>query len=277
MILHGDCLDLLPSLDRESVALLYLDPPFNTGTTQARQRMTVTAVADGTGDRTGFAGRRYDTSTLDESPSYEDQFDTYIHFLLERIDAALPVLREDASIFLHLDWREVHYVKVALDNRLGREHFMNEIIWAYDYGGRSKKKWPTKHDTILWYVRNCKHYTFNYDAMERIPYMAPGLVGEAKAARGKTPTDVWWHTIVPTSGREKTGYPTQKPLGVLRRIISVHSNPGDLVVDPFAGSGTTGAAAAELDRRFVMMDRNDAAINIMEQRLGVTRTPTATS
>jgi site-specific DNA-methyltransferase (adenine-specific) len=168
---------------------------------------------------------------------------------------------------VHLDAREVHYVKVALDELLGRDSFMNEIIWAYDYGGRPKNRWPGKHDTILWYARDPNDYVFHHDAIDRIPYMAPQLVGAEKAARGKTPTDVWWHTIVPTSGREKTGYATQKPLGILSRIVAVHTDPGAVVLDFFAGSGTTGEAAALAGRGFVLVDQNPEAADIMARRL----------
>lgn len=226
--------------------------------------MQVTAAEDG--GRVGFGGRKYDVQPL-ESPTYSDVFDDYIGFLMARVEAALPCLTRDASIFVHLDYREVHYAKVALDQLLGRDHFQNEIIWAYDFGGRPKRRWPAKHDTILWYVRDPKEYVFRYDEMDRIPYMAPGLVGKEKAARGKTPTDVWWHTIVPTSGKEKTGYPTQKPLGVLERIVKVHSEPGDTLLDFFAGSGTVGEAAAKHDRGFVLIDQSPDAIEIMADRL----------
>ncbi|NNM25240.1 MAG: site-specific DNA-methyltransferase [Phycisphaerales bacterium] len=263
-ILHGDNLRLLATLPRGFARLIYIDPPFNTGRTQTRQR--IRAIADADGDRVGFAGRRYRTETLDAS-GYADQRDDYLEFLMPRIEAALPCLTTDGSLFVHLDWREVHHVKVALDALLGRERFMNEIIWAYDFGGRSRTRWPAKHDTILWYALDPDAYVFNYDAMERIPYMAPGLVTPEKAKRGKTPTDVWWHTIVPTNGREKTGYPTQKPLGILRRIISVHTDLGDTVLDCFAGSGTTGAAAAELGRRFVLIDERAEAIEVCRTRL----------
>ncbi len=218
------------------------------------------------GARTGFGGRRYDVERV-QSPTYEDRFDDYSAFLMPRIEAALPCLTEDGSLFVHLDAREVHYVKVALDRLLGRACFRNEIIWAYDFGGRPKRWWPAKHDTILWYTLDPQRYVFRFDAMDRIPYMAPGLVGKEKAARGKTPTDVWWHTIVPTSGKEKTGYPTQKPLGVLERIVKVHSDPGDVVLDFFAGSGTTGEAAARHDRGFVLIDDNPEATALMATRL----------
>jgi site-specific DNA-methyltransferase (adenine-specific) len=226
--------------------------------------MRVKHAADG--ERRGFGGRSYAVERVD-SASYDDAFDDYASFLMPRIEAALPCLTPDGSLFVHLDFREAHYVKVALDRLLGRECFRNEIVWAYDFGGRPKRWWPAKHDTILWYTLDPKNYVFRFDDMERIPYMAPGLVGKQKAARGKTPTDVWWHTIVPTNGKEKTGYPTQKPLGVLRRIVSIHSEPGDVVLDFFAGSGTTGQAAAELERGFVLVDEHPDAIDIMERRL----------
>ncbi|MDH3727116.1 MAG: site-specific DNA-methyltransferase [Myxococcales bacterium] len=264
-ILEGDNLSLLPTLPRAFARLVYIDPPFNTGRRQARERMQV-KTADA-GERVGFGGRRYEVEHL-ESPTYEDDFDDYILFLIARIEAALPCLTPDGSLFVHLDYREAHYVKVALDRLLGRDRFRNEIIWAYDFGGRPKRWWPAKHDTILWYVLDPKRYVFQFDEMDRIPYMAPGLVGKEKAARGKTPTDVWWHTIVPTSGKEKTGYPTQKPLGVLERIVKVHSEPGDIVLDFFAGSGTTGEAAARHERGFVLIDESPAAIAVMSERLG---------
>ncbi|MGB5372742.1 MAG: DNA methyltransferase [Polyangiales bacterium] len=263
-IVHGDNLQVLQTLSREHARLIYIDPPFNTGQTQSRERVRVRAADQG--ERKGFGGRRYEVERLD-SPAYEDDFDEYLPFLMSRIEAALPCLTGDGSLFVHLDYREVHYVKVALDRLLGRDCFRNEIIWAYDFGGRPKRRWPAKHDTLLWYVLDPKHYVFQFEEMDRIPYMAPGLVGKEKAARGKTPTDVWWHTIVPTNGKEKTGYPTQKPLGVLDRIIKVHSEPGDTVLDFFAGSGTTGEAAARLSRGFVLIDEHHEAIEIMRRRL----------
>ncbi|MEX0716236.1 MAG: site-specific DNA-methyltransferase [Planctomycetaceae bacterium] len=271
-IILGDNLDVLPTLPAEFARLIYIDPPFNTGKRQHRQRMSVARRTDerdrgrdGTG-RQGFAGRRYDVRHID-SPAYDDAFDDFLSFLMPRIEAGLRCLTRDGSLFVHLDAREVHHAKVALDRLLGRERFMNEIIWAYDYGARSRKRWPAKHDTILWYALDPENYVFDFDAMDRIPYMAPGLVTPEKAARGKTPTDVWWHTIVPTNGREKTGYPTQKPLGILNRIVKVHSRPGDCVLDSFAGSGTTGEAAALHGRRFVLIDDHPEAVAIMSRRL----------
>jgi site-specific DNA-methyltransferase (adenine-specific) len=199
--------------------------------------------------------------------SYDDAFGDYWSFLGPRLEEAWRILAREGTLYVHLDWREVHYAKVALDLIFGREHFLNEIIWAYDYGGKSKTRWPTKHDTILVYVKDPRHYVFNSEAIDREPYMAPGLVGPEKAARGKLPTDVWWHTIVSPTGKEKTGYATQKPLGILRRIIQASSNPGDWVLDPFGGSGSTAHAAAELGRKFLVMDSHPPALQIMKDRL----------
>ena len=264
-IILGDNIDALQSLPAQSTRLIYIDPPFNSGTTQRRQRMRVVRDEQD-GDRQGFGGRRYSVEKID-SPDYEDSFDDFLGFLMPRVEASLRCLTPDGSFFLHLDYREVHYAKVALDKLLGRHRFINEIIWAYDYGARSRNRWPCKHDTILWYALNPEDYIFNFDEMDRIPYMAPGLVTPEKAERGKTPTDVWWHTIVPTNGKEKTGYPNKKPLGILNRIVKVHSAPGDVVLDYFAGSGTTGEAAAVNHREFVLIDSNRAAVDVMAKRL----------
>jgi site-specific DNA-methyltransferase (adenine-specific) len=271
-IVHGDNLEALGQMDSGSVALIYIDPPFNTGRRQTRLRMKT--VQDDAGDRVGFGGRRYRTELVeradrptDEIAGYADQFDDFLGFLRPRLVEAHRVLAPTGSLFFHIDYREVHYCKVMLDQIFGRECFQNEIIWAYDYGARAKKRWPAKHDTILWYTRDPERYTFNLEASDRIPYMAPGLVGAEKAAKGKTPTDVWWHTIVSPTGKEKTGYATQKPLGILERIVRVHSNPGDLVLDFFAGSGTAGEAAAKNGRAFCLVDESAEAIAVMEKRL----------
>ena len=264
-IYFSDNLPILESLPDASVALIYVDPPFNTGKTQ--KRLSVRTARDETGgDRTGFLGRRYRTEVLGSS-EYDDDFEDYLGFLYPRLVEARRILAADGSLFFHIDYREAHYCKVLLDEIFGRECFMNEIVWAYDYGARSRKKWPAKHDTIFWYVVDPENYTFDYDAMDRIPYMAPGLVGKEKTARGKTPTDVWWHTIVSPNGKEKTGYATQKPLGVLERIVKVHSKPGDVVLDFFAGSGTTGEAAARNGRDFILIDSSQEAAEVMAARL----------
>ena len=263
-IVLADNLEALRGLPEGLARLVYLDPPFNTGRAQRRQRVRV--QRDEAGSRRGFGGHAYRAEVV-PSGAYSDTFEDYRGFLMPRIEAAVRCLAADGSLFVHLDQHEVHHVKVALDAALGRDRFMNEIIWAYDYGGRSRKRWPAKHDTILWYAMDPASYVFDFEAMDRIPYMAPGLVGPEKARRGKTPTDVWWHTIVPTAGSEKTGYPTQKPLGVLERLVKVHSEPGDVVLDPFAGSGTTGEAAARNGRGFVLVDENPEAVRVMAERL----------
>ncbi len=259
----GDNLPILQTLPDASVSLVYIDPPFNTGKTQSRTQ--IATVQDENGDRTGFQGKRYRTIKLG-TKGYVDVFDDYQAFLEPRLVEARRILRDNGSLFFHIDYREAHYCKILLDHLFGRDSFMNEIVWAYDYGARSNKRWSTKHDTIFWYAKDPKNYTFNYDEMDRIPYMAPGLVGKEKAARGKTPTDVWWHTIVSPNGKEKTGYATQKPRGVIDRIVRVHSSPGDLLCDFFAGSGTLGESAAALGRRCILIDDNPQALRVMEDR-----------
>lgn len=260
----GDCQDVLREFESGSFDLIYIDPPFNTGKAQTRKRLKTTH--DENGDRTGFKGRRYKTQVIGES-SWNDKFEDFTAFIQPRLEEAHRLLAPHGSFFLHIDYREVHYCKVALDRIFGRGSFTNEIIWAYDYGARSKRRWSAKHDNILWYARDPENYTYRYGDIDRIPYMAPGLVGPDKAAKGKTPTDVWWQTIVSPNGKEKTGYPTQKPLAILNRIIRVHSNPGDNVLDFFAGSGTTGEAAVRAGRKAVLVDSNPEAIDVMKRRL----------
>jgi site-specific DNA-methyltransferase (adenine-specific) len=264
LVIHGDNAAVLPQLPDGAFRLVYLDPPFNTGRVQERQSLKTTRSASGS--RIGFKGQAYDTirGTI---LGYDDAFADYWAFLEPRLEEAWRLLASDGTLYLHLDYREVHYAKVLLDALFGRECFLNEIIWAYDYGARTKKRWPAKHDTILVYVKDPERYVFNADDVDREPYMAPGLVTPEKAARGKLPTDVWWHTIVSPTGKEKTGYATQKPEGILRRIVAASSNPGDWVLDFFAGSGTTGAVAAKLGRRFVLVDQNPDAIAVMRARL----------
>ncbi len=256
-------------MEPESAELIYVDPPFNTGRRQTRTQMKT--VQDEAGDRVGFGGRRYRTEKivegLESGAGYGDRFEDFIGFLRPRMEEAHRVLTATGSLFLHIDYREVHYCKVMLDEVFGRECFQNEIIWAYDYGARATKRWPAKHDNILWYTKDPERYTFDLGESDRIPYMAPGLVGAEKAERGKTPTDVWWHTIVSPTGKEKTGYATQKPLGILERIVRVHSRPGERVLDFFAGSGTTGEAAARHGREFCLVDESAEAVAVMRRRL----------
>jgi site-specific DNA-methyltransferase (adenine-specific) len=264
-ILLGDNLSILPSLQDASFQMIYIDPPFNTGRRQTRKTLETAAARKG--DRIGFQGRRFKTRLLSES-SYADAFDDYLSFLAPRMVHARRLLSDSGTLYLHVDYREAHYCKLLLDELFGRDCFLNEIIWAYDYGGRSKRRWPAKHDTILVYVKDPSCYFFDSDQVDREPYMAPGLVTAEKAAQGKLPTDVWWHTIVPTNSREKTGYPTQKPEGIVRRMVLASTRPGDWCLDFFAGSGTLGAVAAGLARRYVLIDSAPEAYRVMLERLG---------
>ena len=263
-IITGDNLAVLATLDDEAFQLIYIDPPFNTGKLQRRRSLATEADADG--DRTGFGGKRYATRLLAES-SYRDEFEDYLAFLEPRLVEARRVLHDTGTLYFHIDYREAHYCKLLLDEIFGRENFLNEIIWAYDYGARSKQRWPAKHDTILVYVKNRETYYFDAAEVDREPYMAPGLVSAEKAALGKLPTDVWWHTIVPTNGREKTGYPTQKPEGIVRRMVTASTRPGDWCLDCFAGSGTLGAVARKTGRRFVLIDESEEATSVAAGRI----------
>jgi site-specific DNA-methyltransferase (adenine-specific) len=265
LVVRADNLEVLKHVPDGAVDLVYIDPPFNTGRRQVRPPVR-TVQDEAGGDRTGFAGRRYRTEAAGPSRSFDDAFDDYLGFLEPRLREAHRVLSPTGSFYLHLDYREVHYAKVLADGVFGRDAFINEIVWAYDYGARTRRRWPAKHDDILFYARDPARYFFDADAVDRIPYMAPGLVGPEKAARGKLPTDTWWHTIVSPTGKEKLGYPTQKPLGILKRIVSASCPVGGVVLDFFAGSGTAGAAARELGRRFLLVDSNDEAMAVMRRR-----------
>jgi site-specific DNA-methyltransferase (adenine-specific) len=261
---QGDNLDVLKSIPDSSIQLIYIDPPFNTGRLQ--QRSKTTTRRSESGNRIGFKGQRYET-VKETVLSYDDQFANYWDFLEPRLEQAFRVLKDTGTFYLHLDYREAHYAKVLLDAMFGPECFLNEIIWSYDYGGKSKSRWPAKHDTILVYVKDPENYYFDSESVDREPYMAPGLVTPEKVAKGKLPTDVWWHTIVSPTGKEKTGYPTQKPIGILRRIIQASSKQGDTVMDFFAGSGTTGFVANELGRKFILIDQNPESIEVIKERL----------
>ncbi|MFM8842016.1 MAG: DNA-methyltransferase [Actinomycetota bacterium] len=264
LVIEGDNLEFLRTLPSESIDLIYIDPPFNTGKVQSRTSFKSQRSTEG--NRVGFKGQSY-SFVKEKVTSYNDAFSDYWSFLEPRLEEAWRILKPNGTFYLHLDYREVHYAKVLLDSLFGIDSFLNEIIWAYDYGARSKSKWPTKHDNILVYVKDPENYTFNNLAVDREPSMAPGLVTKEKAELGKLPTDVWWHTIVSPTGKEKTGYATQKPEGILRRIIQASSNEGDWVMDFFAGSGTTGAVAAKLDRKFIMVDQNPEAIEVIRKRI----------
>ena len=268
LVIAGDNLPALEALPEAMFDLVYMDPPFNTGRAQTRAQLAVSRTDDtgAPGMRTGFGGHRYASRVL-QSLSYEDAFADYLAFLEPRLRRSRELLAPHGTLYFHIDYREAHYCKLLLDEVFGRDAFLNELIWAYDYGAKPRRRWPAKHDTILVYVREPGAHHFDADAVEREPYMAPGLVSAEKAARGKRPTDVWFHTIVPTNGREKTGYPTQKPEGVVRRIVAASSRPGGLCLDPFAGSGTLGAVCAKLGRRYVLIDSSPVAVDVMRQRL----------
>jgi site-specific DNA-methyltransferase (adenine-specific) len=263
-VVLGENLEVISGLPDDWFQMVYIDPPFNTGVRQTRQSLAT--VADEEGDRKGFGGRNYRTELL-ASSSYRDSFDDYLSFLAPRLEEAHRVLDRTGTLYFHIDYREAHYCKLLLDEIFGRDCFLNEIIWAYDYGARTRRRWPAKHDTILVYVKDTENYYFDSEGVDREPYMAPGLVTPEKAARGKLPTDVWWHTIVPTNGSEKTGYPSQKPEGILRRMVAASTRPGDWCLDFFCGSGTLGAVAANLDRRYLLVDSNPEAVEIARRRL----------
>ncbi len=265
LVIHADNLQVLEALDDASVDLIYIDPPFNTGKPQSRK--VLRTERHELGDRTGFKGARYRTTQLKET-RFADSFENFLAFLEPRLRHAHRVLKPTGSFYFHIDYREVHYCKVMIDGIFGRDCFLNEIIWAYDYGARTKRRWPAKHDNILVYVRDKDAYHFDTAEVDRIPYMAPGLVGAEKAARGKLPTDTWWHTIVSPTGKEKLGYPTQKPLGILDRIVRASCPRGGIVLDFFAGSGTSGDAALRADRRFLLVDTHMPAIDVMRRRFG---------
>ncbi len=293
-IYFGDNLKILKKLPSESVDLIYIDPPFNTKKVQ--KRVTIKTIQDKNGDRKGFKGNRYRTLELG-TKAYQDTFDSYIdEFIRPRLQEAYRLLKPHGSLYFHIDYREVHYCKILLDEIFGRDSFLNEIIWAYDYGGRAKTRWPAKHDNILFYAKDPKRYTFNWKDVEKEPYMAPGLVGAEKAQQGKMPTDTWWptftgtkkpklpldtwwfflakgqqndtwwQTIVPTGSKERVGYPTQKPRKLIDRIVKASSNPGDMVLDFFAGSGTVGESCLELKRNFILIDNNKSSLEVMAQR-----------
>lgn len=267
LVIQGDNLPLLRELDDAAFQLIYIDPPFNTGKVQSRQSISTRRVASpGRGTRQGFKGESYE-SIRGLATSYNDSFAQYWAFLGPRLREAWRLLSPTGTFYLHLDYREVHYAKVLLDQIFGPECFLNEIIWAYDYGARAKRRWPAKHDNILVYVKDPRRYFFDNTEVDREPYMAPGLVTPQKAAKGKLPTDVWWHTIVSPTGKEKSGYATQKPEGILRRIVQASSREGDWVLDFFAGSGTTGAVAGKLGRKFLLIDENPQAVEIITRRL----------
>lgn len=241
-VILGNNLVELAKLPSESIDLIYIDPPFNTGKVQKR------TFKDGS------------------TTSYDDSFDDYMGFIRPRVEEAKRLLKPNGSFYFHINPTEGHYCKVLIDSIFGRDNFLNEIVWAYDYGARTKVRWPAKHDTIFYYVKDHNNYIFNVEDIDRIPYMAPGLCGPEKAEKGKLPTDTWWLTIVSPMGKEKLGYATQKPIKLLERIIRASSPKDGVVLDFFAGSGTTGDAARACGRSFILIDSSTQALDVMKKR-----------
>jgi site-specific DNA-methyltransferase (adenine-specific) len=251
---HGQALNFLQSLDDSSIDLIYTDPPFGTGDMQTMSRKKA--------------------GTVISKIEYSDKFSNYMEFLEPHLWEMHRVLKDTGTMYLHLDWRWVHYAKVVCDEIFGYDNFLNEIIWSYNFGGRGKDRFPQKHDTILVYAKELGKHTFNWDDIDRIPYAAPALQyagrtkeeAEKRIAEGQVPTDVWSMSIVGTASKERIGYPNQKPLKLIKRIIAASSNPNDIVIDPFVGSGSTAGAAIEMDRRFIVNDASQHAIDTMKKR-----------
>ena len=251
----ADALSFLKGLPDSSVDMVYTDPPFGTGTVQQMNRKKGTEIVSKIG--------------------YSDKFDDYVEFLRPHLVEMHRALKVTGTMYLHMDWRWVHYAKVECDKIFGYDNFLNEVIWSYNFGGRGKDKWPAKHDTILVYVKERGKHTFNWEEIDRIPYVAPELqyVGRSKEdaekriAAGQVPTDVWSMSIVGTASKERLGYPNQKPLKLIERAIRASSNRGDTIVDPFVGSGTTAAAAHSLGRSFEVCDMNPESTNLVISRM----------
>jgi site-specific DNA-methyltransferase (adenine-specific) len=250
----GSALDLLHSIPDESIDLIYTDPPFGTGNIQTMDRKK--------------AGKT--VSKIE----YSDKYENYLDFLEPHLIQMHKVLKSTGTMYLHMDWRWVHYAKVMCDGIFGMENFLNEVVWSYNFGGRGKDRWPQKHDTILVYIKEMGKHTFNWNDIDRIPYAAPELqyVGrtkeeaEKRIAEGQVPTDVWSMSIVGTASKERVGYPNQKPQKLMKRAIVASSNVGDIVLDPFGGSGSTAAAAMEANRKFITGDSSPDAIQTMRNR-----------
>ena len=251
----AEAIHFLESIPDESVDLIYTDPPFGTGDKQQLNRKSKGVIV----------------SKL----SYDDKFEDYVDFLSRHLVHMRRILKQSGTMYLHLDWRWVHYAKVECDKIFGVRNFLNHVVWSYNFGGRGRDRWPQKHDDILVYTKSCGDHLFNWDEIDRIPYAAPELqfVGRSKEeaekriATGQVPTDVWSMSIVGTASRERVGYPSQKPLKLVKRVIRASSPHRGLVVDPFAGSGTTAVAALESGRDFLVCDRSEEAINVMKDRL----------
>ena len=253
MILEGDCLNRMQAIQRGAVDLIYADPPY--GTEKVRK---------------GKAGK------------FDDRFgglENYLAWMRPRLRAMWDVLSENGSLYLHVDPSVSHYLKIELDHIFGRKAFRNEIAWCYAGPSVSNRDFPRKHDTILRYAAG-KEWTFNADAA-RMPCKTLNLGGHGPTGKGITQEmrekyllrgklcEDWWEGIYPVqrTNSEGTGYPTQKPIKLLERIIGASSNAGDMVLDPFCGSGTTLVAAKRLGRKYIGIERNPDAIEIARKRL----------
>lgn len=279
LIIKGNNLLALYSLRerfRNSIKLIYIDPPYNTG---------------------------------NDSFGYNDSFNhsTWLTFMKNRLEVAKELLTEDGNIFINLDWNEVHYCKVLMDTIFGRDKFRNEIVWCYNGPGSPKmRQLNRKHDTILWYSKSVDNWVFNGDdvRMESDVHVGGfnGEMGKETSAdyteKGKIPED-WWEIVynqsdleselrtyykegyvnnnadwfkaavaarIRVDGKKRTGYLTEKPYKLIERIIKMASNEGDIVLDFFAGSGTTGFVANYLHRRFILVEQLDSTINLLKER-----------
>lgn len=233
--------------------LIYLDPPFGTGKVYAAR----------------IGGERCRPARAVDAYRDDLAFDAYLRWLGDRLALMRDLLHETGTLYVHLDWHAVHYVKVALDRLFGRQRFLNELIWCYHGPSPIRSAFKRKHDTILVYTRSADYF-FDADAV-RVPYdptTVKTFASSPKAgfgktpdlARGKVPEDWWYFPVVARVHTERVGYETQKPTALLDRIIKASSRPGDLVGDFFAGSGTTGVVAARLGRNVALVDRNPVAV-----------------
>ncbi len=250
-LIYGDCLPVMRELPAGSFDCIYIDPPFFTGVERRLQH------------------------SQQRGPSYADTWgdglQEYLDWLEERLAVMRELLQPEGALLVHLDWHAVHYVKVLLDRLFGMRHFQNEFIWYYSGGGASRIRFARKHDTILYYTRSATTWKFYADRV-REPYKwtdgQPRADGSARDyTRGKLPDDVWQHHALLPWAKESLGYPTQKPMALLTRLLLATTDAGDVVGDFCCGSGTTAAAAQQLARRWVAGDDSRAAICLAAERL----------
>jgi site-specific DNA-methyltransferase (adenine-specific) len=258
LLLQGDALDVAHSLRPGSIDLVYADPPFFTRRSIGEPRSPGRARAEVAG--TGFDDR------------WPKGREDYVRWLAERVGALRDSLKPSGSLFLHLDWHAVHAVKVALDRVFGSKLFVNEIIWSYRTGGAGGRRLARKHDTILFYARSSR-YKFHpmrerSDLAHRYGFSNADVRIDARGPyRLALMRDVWEIPALRGNSPERVAFPTQKPLALLHRILALATDPGDLVVDPFCGSGTTVVAAASMNRRAIGGDIAPAALDLTRRRL----------